>query len=475
MASKAILERIFDLHINFFMNTQNGLLRAAAMRGSRPGNRETAQELIQYHERIESACRQGGPISVTRIRNHQYPPSCASLQDLCLILLINLELDTANRGYYVKLRTVSTTFLHYSITCVVEDEEQNFTTLYLDHYYDTEDANGILPKESVILIKEPFYTCTYEGRSCIRVDHPSDLVVLLEGDQRIPRKWRQHVKPVSGYNSIGFQAWRNWEYTKSLRMSVYRHITVTCQKLILNADRYNTALSLKPTTHQTRIIRHNRTAVLLKLQCYDAVLEDTQHLLKHGPIKESALIRAVEAAYGLQQYDVCQSYLAVLKGQFPACAEHGLWTCKVGDRLEEKMHGTYDFTYLWKHPPTSEEPCVDFATYIGPMEARETESRGRGLFTTKPVKAGELLLCEKAFSAKMPESPQSRKRGCFVISSRETVLTMNYAAFAVRTDIVQKLERNPSLRASFEHLYDGGYRANAYNHRDDESKQCVDA
>ncbi len=41
--------------------------------------------------------------------------------------------------------------------------------------------------------------------------------------------------------------------------------------------------------------------------------------------------------------------------------------------------------------------AVDCATYSGPVEVRESlPGRGRGLFTTRKVTAGELL-CEKAF------------------------------------------------------------------------------
>ena len=43
-------------------------------------------------------------------------------------------------------------------------------------------------------------------------------------------------------------------------------------------------------------------------------------------------------------------------------------------------------------------PCLDNATFAGNVEVQASKGRGRGLFTTKDVIAGELLLCEKAFS-----------------------------------------------------------------------------
>ena len=41
---------------------------------------------------------------------------------------------------------------------------------------------------------------------------------------------------------------------------------------------------------------------------------------------------------------------------------------------------------------------MDAATYLGPIEVQGSDGKGRGLFATRDVKAGELLLCEKAFA-----------------------------------------------------------------------------
>ena len=37
-------------------------------------------------------------------------------------------------------------------------------------------------------------------------------------------------------------------------------------------------------------------------------------------------------------------------------------------------------------------------SYVGSVQVKKSEGRGLGLFTTKNVEAGELLICEKAFS-----------------------------------------------------------------------------
>lgn len=64
----------------------------------------------------------------------------------------------------------------------------------------------------------------------------------------------------------------------------------------------------------------------------------------------------------------------------------------------EQEKGTCGFNKL--HTETNKlcPPHLGQVTYIGPVAARETGFRGRGLFTTKEVEAGDLLLCEEAFA-----------------------------------------------------------------------------
>ena len=66
------------------------------------------------------------------------------------------------------------------------------------------------------------------------------------------------------------------------------------------------------------------------------------------------------------------------------------------DRLIEQQTGKYQFHELYDEAANQRPPVLYHATYIGPVEASSAGHRGRSLFTTKEVKTGDLLLCEKA-------------------------------------------------------------------------------
>ena len=117
----------------------------------------------------------------------------------------------------------------------------------------------------------------------------------------------------------------------------------------------------------------------------------------------------------------------------------------------------YNFQQLQAEAKKLQPPHLDHATYVGPVEIRQTESKGRGLFVTKDVKAGDLLLCEKAFShAHIGEGTST---GVSLLINPET----NQGFMGAQADliklIVQKLYCNPSVAPAFTALYHGAYEA----------------
>ena len=121
----------------------------------------------------------------------------------------------------------------------------------------------------------------------------------------------------------------------------------------------------------------------------------------------------------------------------------------------------YNFKQLQAKAKRLRPPHLDHATYIGPVKIRQTESKGRGLFVTKAVKAGDLLLCEKAFShAHVDEGTSDRDESSSKISLLINPGTsqgfMGAQADLIKL-IVQKLYRNPSVAPAFEALYHGSY------------------
>lgn len=103
-------------------------------------------------------------------------------------------------------------------------------------------------------------------------------------------------------------------------------------------------------------------------------------------------------------------------------------------------------------------PRLDYATYSGPVSIRSAGSRGRGLFTTAAVKAGDLLLCEKAFAYGYFDEKHHGGEMSLLINPVTNVMTVGKQTELIGL-MVQKMHANPSLLPVIADLYHGSYDA----------------
>jgi hypothetical protein len=213
----------------------------------------------------------------------------------------------------------------------------------------------------------------------------------------------------------------------------------------------------------------------LHLECYDAALEDASSACAEPKPPEKALYRAALALYHLGRYDECLARREQLLQAYPHTETGDVQMQCVRQRLLEQASGGYDFRKMYDDVRTGKRH-LDIATFVGPVVVKSSPGRGRGLFTTRPVKAGELLLCEKAFAycgADDTETTRSKSTGDTSSSSRQAkplsgigILVSPYYNLVtigtqadVMTTVIQKVFRNPSFKPSFVSLYSGTYKS----------------
>ena len=174
---------------------------------------------------------------------------------------------------------------------------------------------------------------------------------------------------------------------------------------------------------------------------------------------EKGLFRAARACYGLGSFTQSRSHLVGLVQLYPRnkAAINDIERCE--HRLREQA-GDFNFASVLDEAVNKQpSPHLDRATYIGSIEVRKCaiESHGRGLFTTKAVKAGELLLCEKAFTTIF--ASDDRKDVTEVHHPKNTKPNGSKWRLKLRGELAAntfvKLSRNPSVVPAFADLYPG--------------------
>jgi len=238
---------------------------------------------------------------------------------------------------------------------------------------------------------------------------------------------------------------------------------------------YDEALKRARSEADAVVLLLNRCHARLQSHHFDAALADATAVIDMSLNKppEKALFRAARALYGLQRWTESLKYLTDLVSLNPnnAAARHDVARCR--ERLQEEA-GEYDLKAMLQEAiAKAPSPDLDRANYVGPIEVRDCEikSHGRGLFTTKAVKAGDLLLCEKAFAAIFVDPDQPVRTGETTEESEEDIawLSVDRKHQLVAKTLV-KLHRNPSLQAAFADLYPGPIWV---DERDEETGQPI--
>ncbi len=124
-------------------------------------------------------------------------------------------------------------------------------------------------------------------------------------------------------------------------------------------------------------------------------------------------------------------------------------------RVKEQEVGSYDFKAM-SDSVSSHNVWLDHADFTANTEVRTTETHGRGLFTTRDIEAGELVLCEKAFC--LPDMYTGDDERDLVMYNFNTGgKTQRPAQSALFLQLIQKLYKNPHECKKFFDLDGGAY------------------
>ncbi|KAK2049104.1 tetratricopeptide [Colletotrichum somersetense] len=369
-----------------------------------------------------------------------YPPSTASLKALEPMNFSELQMDTHHRGRSLIVKRANrcpvVTLAARSWTVVQDDEEKETERLEIC-LHKTTDGQDALESARRYIIKEPYFTLTEDGEATLRIDHPSDLVVCQE-------------EIVKGSSAQVEDAAKAEELAKKCKDK--GNAALQKKDLPLTRESYTQGLRLArqeavQTTNPdlARDIARNRAHVHLLMDRQDEAIADAKASLigaddqRSKELDSKAYFRAGSGAYNLGQYQQAQAYFEKAKALAPEEKGAAMYLRKIEMRLREQVKGDHDLRKLRTNLSRA-SPRADAASFTGKTEVKSSTGRGRGLFATCDIAAGEIVMIEKAF--------------CVVWGHERDVLTaMTYdvrddkirvAPVGLTKAITQKLLRNPS-------------------------------
>lgn len=167
-----------------------------------------------------------------------------------------------------------------------------------------------------------------------------------------------------------------------------------------------------------------------------------------------ARFRLASALYGLGKYEEARDL-------FNTCgtdvSKPALQRIEV--RLMEQNKGKYQLGPIRKHIDPSNKQLtgykVDAASYTRLTEVKDAGEAGRGLFATKAIYTGEIVLCEKAYGVSITP-PDDKRVHCIIDVTKRRFKLASGEPLLVQT--IQKMCRNPLSADKLFDLYSGDYR-----------------
>ncbi|KAM5349946.1 hypothetical protein ACJ41O_006451 [Fusarium nematophilum] len=433
-------------YLAFLRQVQSAAERAARRKGETVRDHPPSRQLVSTFMMKAMAASfrpQSGEntIATTQVPA-PYPPCIESAQDLEPIMISEMILETHHRGKRAMLRVLTPPDRMTAVMGVVEDENETAVLLQLYHQPDENlvPATEILGPGKVCIVKEPFFKCATDGSYSLRVDHPSDIIWLAVDDERIPSHWRAPVRNLGASST-------------DLRMQ--GNECVQQKKWAEALQLYSSAIQVGQTLEEKQLAFLNRSLTNLRLDRPAKAFSDVGRGTNPAAPSEKSLFREARALYELGNFQNCLEKLETLEKSFPENKAVNPETDRVRARLDEQRKGRYNFKQMYKQAKLA-PPLIDCGTFSSPVEIRESPGRGRGLFTTKAVLAGELLLCEKAFSYSFAGDEQSTRQTNILMNLVTKKMTMGGQALLLPR-IVQKLYHDSSLSTEFGALHYGDY------------------
>jgi tetratricopeptide (TPR) repeat protein len=290
------------------------------------------------------------------------------------------------------------------------------------------------------IIKEPYFTLTEQGEPTLRIDHPSDLVICHEEGPKNFEDVAAAEKAATRFKTQGNNALKK-------------------QDLPLAHEKYTAGLAIAKqeiladeNPDLARDIFRNRAYVNLVLGRLDEVKTDARASLtgredqKSKELDSKAYYRAGSAAYNQGRWQEAKSFFQEQQKLTPDDKDAKVQLKRIEARLREEETGRYDLMRI-RSNLSQARSRVDAANFTKSTVVKDSPGKGRGLYATRDIAAGEIVMCEKAF--------------CVVWGHEEDTLTaMTYdirddqirvAPVGLAKALVQKCLNQPSQT---EHLMD---------------------
>lgn len=412
--------------------------------------------------------------------NQWYRPCTTPLRELKPIHSINdLIIESHHYGEVLVVRAFCDAVRVECFANAVEDVNGEVERVAVFNVSINVSPQSLLPKGAILAIKEPFYRRASDGGVVIRIDHPSNLEMLIPSDPLVPDAWRKASSAIPTLEECHAEA----------------AASATCGDWQVAHSLYTDALDLlgddgddktRRELHLGRALARNyfRAFELAAEDCVKAIIPGSPEEVskEDKPFNYKALATAGEVLYEAGNFvEAKKNWQRALSFATDRIsqeeAQMAAW--RTTKRIKEQETGVYNFVGIAMSAKENYDKLqhgshhgLHHASFHKKVRIGDAGHRGRGLFATQDIKHGDLIMVEKAMFDRWPLCGPSAHCHSHTNDHGKGKEKANnehgdhssspFADFDSCTERVyavwNQLCGNPKLAAAFIDLYDGGDR-----------------
>ncbi|KDQ14983.1 hypothetical protein BOTBODRAFT_174183 [Botryobasidium botryosum FD-172 SS1] len=364
------------------------------------------------------------------------------LSQLCRVGISDMQAHHVHKGQYLLCRIASGPVREEGVVCFAVEDPAGIVAITLKiHKYpgttwaSTAALDVLFPLGTLLAIREPMVdlSTTPVPQGNVSVYSPADLVFVRPLDPILRDvKWEIPATPPVSRSAA------EWKETGNLHFKD--------GQFYVAAIAYTKGLDVDPDAY---ILKLNRAAACLRLEYYSIAMVDAEAVLSIDEISDDmrlkARYRTAQAQYGLANYEGALHNFAQCLTVTPGNAEAKEWTERCRRRIHERETGEYDWGRMFRDAQIPGN-AIDAEEFIGPIKVGESaRGGGRGIFVSKDIKAGDLLLVSKPVVVSFPQ--ELRGLDYELGANLITLETDSVCRQSLITKLVTKIVGDPGLQS----------------------------
>lgn len=209
----------------------------------------------------------------------------------------------------------------------------------------------------------------------------------LKWNGEIPLKYRRRELATSSHSSSNSSSNPDWKRIGNEHFVSKRYVEAVTA--------YTMGMKEEQRSEQVDVLA-NRSAAYLALDKHKLALIDAESALAIDPAHMKCIYRKSTALFGLALYAKALAFLTAIPAS--TVPENQKIINNLLTKCNNFIAQTQNGVYPWQEILKVNGGRLDVAEFRGPVIVKHTPAKGQGMFATKTIKAGELILASKAFA-----------------------------------------------------------------------------